>query len=158
MTPLLKTLQEQLLQTDLITPEQLTVYFHRAKPDYTPPFDPHEQLPTDKPITLGMTHPVNLVINPYAGDLVDLLLVLNLILDDLQPASRDDPERLTVSAEVLDTGESILVIECKLHEKLCYIPNPEGHIEINGVRFQRDETPRPRPELLTKVVHVPTGD
>lgn len=158
MTPILTVLQEQLLQSELVTAEQLTVYFHRTKPNYTPDFDPNQQLPADRPITLGMKHPVSVVINPYSGDLVDLLLVLNLILDDLQPASRQDPERLTVSAEVLDGQESILVVEFELNEKLTYIPDPDGHIEINNVRFKRDDSQQKKLNRLTQVVHVPTGD
>ena len=157
MTPLLEHLQEQLLAAQLpgLSRENVTIYISEAQPRYATPYDPEGLLPPDLPIDMEMTPPATLVIKPYAGDLLDLLLVLELILDDLAPASRGNDQRLKVSAEPLDNHESIIVITLALRERIRYSPADDGNLLINGRYYRRDALPvRPEPPPLNAVRYV----
>lgn len=155
MTPLLNRLQEALVATQLVNREQLEVYFIEAQPAYSIPFNPNGQLPPDATIEMEITPPATLVIKPFAGDVLDLMLALNLILDDLAPAGRGNDKRFTVSAEVLDDRESVLIITLKLRERVRYIPSETGNLSINGVFYQRESVEAlPTPPLLKEIRYV----
>lgn len=157
MTPLLNHLQDELINAKLpgFSREGLTIYITEARPAYVAPFDPDQRLPPDSPITLEFSPPASLVINPFAGDLIDLTLVLNLILDDLAPASRGDDKRLRISAEVLDDKTSVVVIALTLRERIRYIPAADGNLTINGTHYKREAPqPLPQPQPLNEIRHV----
>lgn len=143
MTPLLNHLQAQLIAASVpgLSRENVTVYISEAHPRYATQYDPEGLLPPDLPIDIEMTPPATLVIKPFAGDLLDLLLVLELILDDLAPASRGDDQRLKVSAEPLDNRESIVVITLSLRERIRYSPSADGNLMINGRYYRREPLP-----------------
>lgn len=157
MTPLLSRLQEQLIAAQLpgLSRENLTPYITEAQPRYATPYDPDGLLPPDLPIDMEMTPPATLVIKPFCGDLLDLLLVLELILDDLAPNSRGNDQRLKISAEPLDNNESIVVITLALRERIRYSPAEDGNLMINGRYYRRQSlTERPEPQPLNIIHHA----
>jgi hypothetical protein len=157
MTPLLNHLQAQLIAAQLpgMSRENLVLYLTEAQPRYATPYDPEGLLPPDAPIEMELTPPITLLIKPYGGDLLDLIMVLNLILDDLAPASRGNDQRFTVSAEPLDNRESVVVITLALRERIRYIPATDGNLMINGRYYRREALPvRPEPQPLNTVRYV----
>jgi hypothetical protein len=147
MTPLLTKLENMLISTRLVTREQVTTYITEATPEYALPYDPDGKLAADAPIEMGITPPATLVIKPFAGDLLDLLLSLELILDDLAPQSRGNDKRCKVSAEPLDDHESVIVVSLSLRERVRYVPAADGNLDINGITYKR-EALQERPALL----------
>ncbi len=153
MTPLLDYLQAQLLAAQLpgLLRESITPYISEAVPHYALPYDPDGKIAPDAPITMEITPPSTLVIRPFSGDLLDLVLVLNLILDDLAPMSRGEDKRLKISAEPLDNESAVVVITLNMRERVRYLPTPDGNLVINGIHYQRDPLqlpPTPR-QLVT---------
>lgn len=157
MTPLLDRLQTLLLAAQLpgLNREAVTLYVADAQPHYSIPYDPNHQLPQDEPITLELTPPATLVIKPFDGDLLDLILTLELILDELAPHSRGNANRLTISAEPLSDSSAVIVISFKVRERIRYIPSASGNLTINGIHYQRETVPLNLPlTLLNQIVYV----
>lgn len=156
MTPLLTQFQTSLIESGMVRADQVTLYITEATPEYSVPFDPDGNIPPEEPITLGIQPPATLVINQFSGDLIDLCLVCNIILDDMEPAPSGDNHRLKVSAEPLSGSESTVVIYLKLAETIRYIPDSEGPFTIDGESFKRDNTPRPPLKPLRSIQY--SGD
>lgn len=157
MTPLLNRLQTLLLAAQLpgLNREAVTLYIAEAQPHYSIPYDPDHQLPADEPITLELTPPATLVIKPFEGDLLDLILTLELILDELAPNSRGNANRLTISAEPLSDSSAVLVISFKLRERIRYVPSEAGNLTINGIHYRRESIPEnPLLTPLSQIVYV----
>lgn len=157
MTPLLDRLQNLLLAAQLpgLNREAVTLYIAEAQPHYSIPYDPDHQLPADEPITLELTPPATLVIKPFEGDLLDLILTLELILDELAPNSRGNANRLTISAEPLSDSSAVLVISFKLRERIRYVPSAAGNLTINGIHYRREPIPDlPVLTPLNQIVYV----
>ena len=157
MTPLLNHIQDLLIAAQLpgLNRETVTPYITEASPKYITKHDPDNRLPPGLPIDLELSPPITLVIKPYAGDLLDLILVLNLILDDLAPASRGNDQRLKISAEAIDTSTSIVIITLTLRERICYVQSDTGNLTINGLHYRREPLQlRPDPLPLNTVRHV----
>ena len=154
MTPLLAKFQADLIATGMVRADQITIYITEAKPEYTLPFDPDENNPPTKPVSLGIAAPATIVVQPFGGDIIDLMLVCNLILDDMEPAPKGDANRLKVSAEPLNKDESVIVMNITLQETIHYIADPEGPFNINGHTFSRHHEPAPALKPLHSVHYV----
>lgn len=157
MTPLLTYLQDQLLAAQLpgLSRDTLTLYFADAHPAYTLPYDPDGKLMAGSAIELELTPPATLVFNPFTGDLLDLILTINLLLDDLAPATRGNDKRLTISAEPLSATDSIVVITLKLRERIRYVPDVAGNLTINGTHYRREALQLPpMPIPLNEIRYV----
>lgn len=157
MTPLLDHLQALLIAAQLpgLNSETLIPHIVEAKPQYITKHDPDNLLPAGMPIELEMQQPLTLLVKPFAGDLLDLILTLNLILDDLAPASRGNAQRLTVSAEALDNESLIVIITMNLRERIRYVQSDTGNLTINGLHYHREPLQtRPEPQPLNTIRYV----
>ncbi|OQX16188.1 MAG: hypothetical protein BWK73_04810 [Thiothrix lacustris] len=157
MTPLLNHLQDLLFAAALpgLNRESVTLYIAEATPEYSIPFDPDGLIAAGSPLTLGMTPPATLVIRPFEGDLIDLVMVLNIILDDIAPATRGNDKRLKISAEPLSVNSAIIVITLQLREIIRYVPTQSGNLNINGILYEREPLQIPAlPQNLNSIRHV----
>lgn len=154
MTPLLMQFQNKLIESGMLRADQVTIYLTEVSPDYELPFDPDGHSQPCQIITLGLSAPATVVINPFSGDLVDLILVANLILDDMEPAAIGNANRLKISAEPLNKTESIIVMHVTLDETIQYVADESGHLTIDGVKFKRHVELRPGLKPLHSVNYV----